>query len=198
MSDDDTYEAFPSIPRLFRTATITEKIDGSNGCILVPEDPSAPLRAGSRNRWLEPTKSGDNFGFARWVADNAEELRAGLGPGRHFGEWWGCGIQRGYGLCEKRFSLFNVSRWANQNTIDEPPALLEGQSFAPACCYVVPLLYRGPFSTVVIAEVLAALQESGSHAIPFMNPEGIVVWHEAARQLFKVTLGDDGHKGARK
>jgi hypothetical protein len=54
-----------------------------------------------------------------------------LGPGRHFGEWWGAGIQRRYGLTEKRFSLFNVTRWGEAR---------------PACCHVVPTLYRGPFS----------------------------------------------------
>ena len=52
------------------------------------------------------------FGFARWVETNRERLITLLGPGLHFGEWWGSGIQRGYGLTkgDKRFSLFNVER----------------------------------------------------------------------------------------
>ncbi len=61
---------------------------------------------GSRTRWI--TAQDDNHGFARWVEGNKQELLK-LGAGRHFGEWWGSGIQRGYGLQkgEKRFSLFN-------------------------------------------------------------------------------------------
>ena len=41
-----------------------------------------------------------------------------LVPGRHFGEWWGSGIQRGYGLDEKTFSLFNAYRWGWLNEAD--------------------------------------------------------------------------------
>jgi len=86
-----------------------------------PETPPEPVQvelafgvlAGSRSRWLQPGKQ-DNFGFAGWVAANAEALVALLGPGRHFGEWWGGGIQRKYGLGAKRFSLFNVSRYGEQ------------------------------------------------------------------------------------
>ena len=186
MSTTVPFEKFGSIPRLMREMCISEKIDGTNAAVFVPDDPAEVLLAQSRNRWITPAD--DNAGFARWVADHAEELRVGLGPGRHFGEWWGCGIQRGYGGHPKTFSLFNAGRWTSE----------DGTSLAPACCSVVPVLYRGPFSTVTVTEVLAALQASGSHAAPgFMDPEGIVVWHEAARQLFKMTLGNDGHKSAR-
>src|SRR4051812_4307796 len=101
------FQAFPSIARLFRECVVTEKIDGTNGVVHVSDD-GLTVTAGSRSRWITP--EADNFGFARWVAEHAEELRA-LGPGFHFGEWWGSGIQRRYGLDEKRFSLFNVGRW---------------------------------------------------------------------------------------
>ena len=86
------FEAFPSIPRLKRNCVISEKIDGSDAQVYVGED--GLVLAGSRNRWL--TVESDNFGFAAWVKAHEDELRTGLGPGRHFGEWWGAGIQRPY------------------------------------------------------------------------------------------------------
>lgn len=103
------FKPFQKIARLNREVLVTEKIDGTNGLVWIAED-GVEMRAGSRSRWITP--EADNFGFAKWVADNAEELRR-LGPGYHYGEWWGAGIQRRYGLTEKRFSLFNVSRWAD-------------------------------------------------------------------------------------
>jgi len=142
---------------------------------------------GSRNRWI--TSEADNFGFATWVQENAEELRK-LGPGRHFGEWWGAGIQRRYGLTEKRFSLFNTSRWLDSVGARFPSL--------PACVHVVPLLYNEQFSDTAVNEALRQLKEYGSVAAPgFMNPEGIVIYHHASRTLHKVTLGDDGHKEGR-
>lgn len=173
------FTPFPKIPRLFRDIVVMEKIDGTNASILVPED-GGPLLAGSRTRWVKP--GDDNFGFAAWVKANEETLRNGLGPGHHFGEWWGKGIQRGYGLAEKRFSLFNTKRWA------EPPPL----------CHVVPVLYRGVMSVVEIDLAVDTLALRGSVAAPgFMKPEGVVVFHTASGTMFKVTCEkDDKPKGA--
>lgn len=163
---------FPKIARLSREIIVTEKIDGTNAQIWIGED--GTIRAGSRNRWL--TVEADNFGFARWVQDNAEQLRE-LGPGRHFGEWWGARIQRRYGLTEKRFSLFNVSRWGEVR---------------PACCDVVPILYRGMFDTAAVEGCIDLLRSHGSVAAPgFMNPEGVIVFHVAANVGFKKTLHKD-------
>ena len=163
---------FPKIARLSREIIVTEKIDGTNAQILIGED--GGIRAGSRNRWLSVEL--DNFGFARWVQDHASEL-AELGPGRHYGEWWGSGIQRRYGLTEKRFSLFNVARWGEDR---------------PACCHVVPVLYRGDFDTAEIIRALESLRVNGSVAAPgFMNPEGVVVFHTAGNVGFKKTLHKD-------
>lgn len=168
---------YAKIPRLFRECVITEKIDGTNAVIYVPEDPAEPLLFGSRSRWLVRGEK-DNHGFCAWACGHEEELRT-LGPGHHYGEWWGAGIQRGYGLAEKRLSLFRA-----------PPGAL------PACCYVVPVMYVGPFSTIVVDEQLCHLTEHGSMAAPgYMNPEGVVVFHSASRKLFKATLGDDDAKG---
>ena len=46
------FKGFSKIPRLNREIIITEKIDGTNGQIYVPEDPTEPIFAASRNRWL--------------------------------------------------------------------------------------------------------------------------------------------------
>jgi hypothetical protein len=175
------FRPFPKIPRLSREIIITEKIDGTNASVYVSE--SGLVLAGKRSGWITPEN--DNAGFAKWVRDHEEELRTGLGPGLHFGEWWGSGIQRRYGLNEKRFSLFNVGRW---NEITKP-----------ACCDVVPLLYRGDFSEVAILESLLTLKNEGSLAAPgFMQPEGIVIFHIAAGVSFKKTLeGDEKPKNGK-
>lgn len=167
------FEPFPKMPRLSRDIVVTEKIDGTNAQIFITEE--MEIYAGSRNRWL--TVKDDNFGFARWVDSNLKELLE-LGPGRHFGEWWGCGIQRGYGLTEKRFSLFNTARWKYDNV--------------PACCSVVPVLYEGDFILADIDFQVFRLEMSGSLAAPgYMKPEGIVIFHTAANLCFKKTIEKD-------
>lgn len=107
------FKEFPKIPRLSRDMVITEKLDGTNACIYIGED--GEFLTGSRTRWITPGKQTDNYGFSQWAHSHKDELLK-LGPGLHFGEWWGSGIQRKYGLSEKRFSLFAVHRW-------EDPAL---------------------------------------------------------------------------
>jgi hypothetical protein len=170
---------FNKIARLSRNCVVTEKIDGTNASIVIGEDGS--FRIGSRTRWITPQD--DNYGFARWATANKEELMK-LGPGQHFGEWWGNGIQRGYGLSEKRFSLFNTARWSDD-------------AVRPSVCGVVPVLYSGIFDTNEIVNALTKLRDDGSLAAPgFIKPEGVVVWHEAARVYFKKTFDkDDEWKG---
>jgi hypothetical protein len=201
------FEEFPKIPRLKREVVITEKIDGTNAQILLvsldneqlleaakndPQvlkifpgggngDNAVALKAGSRNRYITP--EADNFGFARWVLEHADEL-ASLGEGRHFGEWYGAGIGRRYGLTEKRFALFNVARWNDQNPN------------RPACCQVVPILARG--EAINDDDVMANLLANGSQMVPgFLNPEGIIVYHSASRQMYKRTFEQDGGKWVR-
>lgn len=169
------FKPWAPIPRLNRDVLVTEKIDGTNAIIHVAED--GTITAGSRSKWLIET---DNFGFAAWVRQHTEELR-GLGAGYHYGEWYGAGIQRRYGLSEKRFALFNVRRWGGAAPVNTPPS----------CCSVVPVLAIGPQHDVVRA-ALERLRSGGSVAVPgFMRPEGIVVLHFASSQLFKVTLEND-------
>jgi RNA ligase len=181
------FEKFPKIARLNREIVITEKIDGTNAQIhiaLASEDSEYALAyhndfaiyAGSRSRWI--TVKDDNFGFARWVTENAQELIEKLGHGAHYGEWWGAGIQRRYDMNTKAFSLFNTFRW-NLDT-------------KPSCCSVVPVLYQGPFDQDAINDCLAELADVGSYASPrYKDPEGIVIFHTAANTMFKVTLKDD-------
>lgn len=187
------FQEFTPISRLSREMIVTEKIDGTNAQVTVTED--GRVFAGSRNRWITP--DADNFGFAQWVRDHAETLRDGLGVGSHYGEWWGSGIQRRYGLAEKRFSLFNVGRWVRDDGSGNRAPLGEKQQYAPPCCHVVPILSVGTFSTEAVDATLLRLAQFGSEAAPgFMKPEGVVVYHVASRTLFKKTLDkNDGHKG---
>ena len=165
---------FPKIPRLRRTIIVTEKIDGTNAVTHISN--AGEIQAGSRTRWITPER--DNFGFAAWVRDNKDELLK-LGPGLHYGEWWGQGIQRKYGLDHRRFSLFNVARW------DDP-------TVRPECCHVVPTLYRGPYGDDAVRSALDGLREHGSAAAPgFMGSEGVVIFHIAGGHLYKVALEHD-------
>lgn len=209
------FEEFPKIARLSRECVITEKIDGTNAQVhILPFDQSSPvdsyvlatraalegevtafvMLAGSRTRYITPQD--DNHGFAKWVQANAADLWT-LGEGRHYGEWWGSGIQRGYGLTkgDKRFSLFNVARWHEERDREKYP------QDPPSCCHVVPLLKVCGFDYVntYVEDCLSNLRDNGSWASPgFMKPEGVVVWHEAARTLFKKTIeGDDEGKEQR-
>lgn len=189
------FTEWPKTTRLFRDILVTEKIDGYNSAIrienllTVDTETNSPIAmvqgehddvfgvwAQSRKRLITP--GDDNFGFARWVSENAGELMPLLGEGIHFGEWWGSGIQRGYGLTkgEKRFSLFNTERHKD----------IEGYT---DLVHRVPVLYEGVFSQQAIEDCLFDLKENGSMAAPgFMNPEGICVFHSQSRVVQKVTL----------
>lgn len=197
------FQPWPKIARLNRDITITEKLDGSNAAVVIVEghhpDECAvwysaehTVFAQSRTRFITPKQ--DNYGFAGWVQRNAEALVETLGEGSHFGEWWGAGIQRKYGLTggDKRFSLFNTKRWTSDEGL-RAIAFSEVKGLD-----VVPVLYEGPFSQRAIDGVLDDLRCNGSLAVlDFDRPEGIVIFHHASREMYKVTLeGDEAPKGA--
>lgn len=209
------FNPFPKMARLRRECLVTEKIDGTNASVYIydpvlnteaeegftsardAEGKVWNIKAGSRNRWITPAS--DNFDFAKWVWDNAEEL-VKLGAGMHFGEWWGSGIQRGYGYTkgERFFSLFNAHRWTEHDTSlrgipnDNPTAPIKLTERAPVCCKVVPILYSGLFDTDVAHLAMFNLKNWGSVAAPdYMNPEGVVVYHTASGVVFKMTIKDD-------
>lgn len=193
----EAFRPFNKIPRLHGRCVVTEKLDGTNACVEFEKTAGGvfTMAACSRNRRLvtiewHPDREqwpavewqdgkGDNFGFGQWFLAHYLELRA-LGYGRHFGEWWGQGIGRTYGLEEKRFSLFHAN----------PLKTL------PACVSVVPELeVLEAFSSSQIDMIMASLKVAGSQAAPgFMDPEGIVIFHERSGQLFKYTY-DAGPKG---
>jgi hypothetical protein len=207
------FQAWPKTPRLNRSAVYTEKIDGTNAAVIIEEFPFGTHRevppntklvfgpdddidnagyptveylvaAQSRTRLITPGKNTDNYGFAGWVWDNAEELARTLGAGRHFGEWWGQGIQRRYDLDHKKFSLFNVNRWEDKL----PPTPLVDAGILGT----VPVLSRDNFGSDVVSNVLEHLSAFGSFAAPgFDKPEGIIVYHTQSKQNFKVLIEND-------
>lgn len=194
MSTFPEFSEFPKMARLSRDIVITEKIDGTNAQVLITED--GDMFTGSRTRWITPQD--DNYGFAKWAEGNKSELLK-LGAGKHFGEWWGNGIQRGYGLPkgEKRFSLFNTIRWCAygqtpSRIITQDPKIEKYQEVLPEICHLVPLLYIGRFNSYDIENCLYGLKNNGSVAAPgFLKPEGIVVFHTAGNVGFKKTIEKD-------
>jgi len=206
------FTPWPKIARLNREIVITEKIDGTNAAIgVIPEGHDdmgnfTPRRVYAQSRNNIITSEKDNVGFAAWVERNATILGDTLGPGLHFGEWWGVGIQRGYGLSSRHFSLFNTARWASgEGALALSNARLNG--LAIDC---VPVLYEGPWTECIIeyfingerktiasvdwapTTVINVLKFAGSRAAPgFMQPEGIVIFHKASGSMFKVTCEDD-------
>lgn len=195
---------YPKIPRWSRNVIITEKIDGMNGQILItaiPNDYTSPtliaykkeadsacaygttwgMFVGSRNRLLTLNKSGDTHGFAAWCKERAEAVFDKLGPGRHFGEFWGKGINRNYGLDHNRFSLFRRDLW-------------EGKELPPDF-YVVPKLGEGlvHHNTIYIPDIcLNLLISNGSYACKgYMDPEGVVIFHTASGHLYKKYCKND-------
>lgn len=145
------FREWPKIPRWSNeNYVITEKIDGTNGCIIVTD--YGDIFAQSRSRILDESSVGDNFGFCKWVHGNKDELLK-LGTGYHYGEWWGYGIQRGYGLADRKFSLFNI--WHKD---------------IPECVIKVPVVEKN------YERSYNRLMEVGSIAAPgYMKPEGFVM-----------------------
>lgn len=194
-----TFEAWPKTPRLRAERTsITEKIDGTNAAVIIEKvDFESPLYqqdsqaalvgwqengpyyevgAQSRKRLINPNQ--DNAGFAGWVWSNAYELVELLGPGRHYGEWWGQGIQRRYGMDRKVFSLFNYHRWSKHAQATDGWR----NRARDINMSLVPLLSFGKFSDQSVEDALNLLRENGSFAsaewgVRFDRPEGVVIRH---------------------
>lgn len=184
----------PKIARFNRPVIVTEKIDGTNAGVLVHED--GRVEACSKNRVLRPGEP-DNFGFRAWVETKADELRT-LGHGLHRGEWWGKGIQRHYGCHEKRFSLFNVQRWRRFPDVEDVLDLRAEELglvrvSPPPCCDVVPVLGVTFIpNTSLFSILIDGLRVNGSVVFGgFMRPEGIVIFHTAQGNMFKITLEHD-------
>ncbi len=196
------FQAWPKIPRLTNEEmTITEKIDGTNACVIIlpysvdheemiqqghakcfHDDESALMftfATQSRKRFIWPGKDTDNAGFAAWAWERATFLIDTLSYGKHYGEWYGRGIQRSYGLMEKRFALFNPWRYTDVD-LD-----IEGLE-------VVPTLYTGNVHATAIQDTLFALREFGSVAVPGQKAEGVIVQHKLSGSTYKAFVDDDG------
>ncbi len=188
------FREFAKIARYSRETIVTEKIDGTNASVFIGED--GDFLTGSRTRWITPED--DNFGFSRWAHDHKNELLT-LGPGHHFGEWWGSKIQRGYGYKngERFWSLFNTMRWCLPSRDPEviPCAdrrVIKMQDILPPCVGLVPVLWRGQMDYLNVNSIMQKLAATGSLAAPgFPNPEGIVIYHVAGNVAFKKTIEKD-------
>lgn len=197
------FEKWPSIPRWANEkVTVTEKIDGTNACVVIlpwaPEhspmvqdgyalvdyigNDMVTFAVQSRKRFIKPGKDTDNAGFAGYAFSWYDKFIETLGYGKHYGEWWGYGIQRGYDMKNKRFSLFSPWRY---DTVD-----LSKVDHLD----VVPTLYQGNSAGYLTTDIiLATLEKEGSKAAPgFMRPEGIIIQAQLTGAKYKAFTWDDG------
>jgi hypothetical protein len=168
------FKGWPKTPRdRGNNITITEKIDGTNACVIVRDGEVVGFQ--SRTRLIKP--GDDNMGFASWGFEHREEL-AQLGDGYHYGEWAGPGIQNNpHMLTEKQFFLFDTFRPAES---------------LPECIKQVAVLYNGPSSAEVIDQVMADLWVSAGEQ--GYIPEGIVIYNHNSRSRMKKTFANTNGK----
>lgn len=186
LDQEDTmgqFRKWGSTPRWHKGLTITEKIDGTNACVVIYD---GQVKAQSRNRMITPDN--DNAGFAKWVYENAGALTDTLGYGYHYGEWFGPGIQKNpLGVESKRFALFQATKYTTENGFDlEQVDGLE----------TVPLLFHGQANVHTIPDVMSSMYKSHVKGADVdATPEGIIVWHKETQQKYKILLeGDAFHK----
>lgn len=161
------FKAWGKIPRENPViVTISEKIDGTNACIVIVDGEIVGVQ--SRKKFITPEN--DNYGFASWVEENKANLLP-LGNGYHYGEWAGLGIKGNpLRLEKKHFFLFNTLRWNEKN------------HNRPACCDVVPVLYIGKLNPDTVPILLERLKEDE------MTREGVVVYYHISRKYIKHTV----------
>ena len=164
------FKAWEKIPRENPfNVTITEKMNGTNACIIIIDGEIVGVQ--SRTRMITPED--DNYGFAGWAERNAEDL-TNLGDGYHYGEWAGLGIKKNpHNLPEKQFFLFNTFRWNSE------------KPNRPECCNVVPILFQGMLTPETIPELLIKLQLDAAEN---QTPEGVIAYHHACRKYTKHTI----------
>lgn len=169
------YNSFPSIERLENIyCVISEKIDGTNGLIEINE---TNVRFGSRNRYI--SFSDDNAGFANFfrhyearfedvakdIITKEPESSDESYPLRIYGEWFGCGIQRGYGLKDKFFMPFSFFYGEKLIEYQVPNVITPN------------IMYTGKFSMEVVNTCMQQLKLNGSGVVKdYKQPEGIVIF----------------------
>ena len=192
------FKGWGSTTRENKNKTITEKLDGTNACIIIY---NGQVQAQSRKRMITPDD--DNFGFAKWVYDNAGVLTDTLGYGYHYGEWFGEGIQKNpLGIEGKRFALFHPTKYSEANGYElNKIGGLE----------TVPLLHHGQCDLYTIVDVMEDLNEYGTKVVgakreikelPWgdtyeraVDAEGIIIWNNETQTRTKMLLKDDAfHK----
>lgn len=182
------FKSFPEIKKLGSTEfSVTQKIHGTNAQVMIypkkmernvdagngqgyteiVETGEMELLVGSRTRWIVP--GDDNYGFAAFVYANKQEFIDKLGPGQHFGEWAGPGINSGEGLSQKTFILFDYWKFPSERPL--PPQTA-----------TVPVLYSGSFDLSQVEKCMEDLKTNGSRLVAgFMRSEGVVVQIKGTR-----------------
>lgn len=197
---DDRFEAWPKtkhLDKVLGSVMVTEKIDGTNACIVFDGD--GEMFVQSRNRIITPAQ--DNAGFAVWAYRNQEELFHILGQGRHYGEWWGQHIQRRYDMKHNVFSVFNVNRFYKTG----PDGLDSASTRAASTSldgYVtaVPQVYYGEYGTEEMWDAIAPLRGGVSLAaamqgVEFKDPEGVCFYFREFDKVAKLVFAHPGrHK----
>lgn len=165
------FKEWPKIPRgKGDSMTITEKIDGTNACIII--EGGVIVGVQSRNRLI--SIHDDNYGFAQYVEKNKEELLK-LGEGYHYGEWAGEGIQKNpHKIVGKKLFLFNSERWR------------DGRQPRPKGVECVPILWEGTPDKDTINDVMDDLWSTA--AVEGYKPEGVIVWYHKTRRYEKYTF----------
>lgn len=171
---DIEFKPWPKIPRgRNMKVVITEKMDGTNACVIVQDGEVVGVQ--SRSRMIKPED--DNFGFAAWVEQNKEEL-VKLGNGYHYGEWVGPGIQKNpHKLEEKTFYSFNTMRPAET---------------LPECVSQVAVLYEGALTPTIVDECMENLWKEQTEL--GRVPEGIIVYNITNKTFEKYTYANQDGK----
>ena len=173
-------ELFKAWPRITRESpwkvTITEKLDGTNGCIIIQDGNIVGVQ--SRRRMITP--SDDNYDFAKWVAANNDDLLS-LGDGYHYGEWIGEGIQKNpHQITGREFYLFTTHRWQ------------DGNPNRPKCCKVVPVLFEGILTPVLLDRIMSVLAAEG--VANNVVKEGVIIYYHTFRNYTKYTFHNNKGK----
>lgn len=184
----EDFKGYPKTPRLEQeTVTISEKVDGTNGVLYIHKphlcdvtngiELSPYVLAGSRSKWLqdEGKKSWDNHGFGAWVAEHASELH-NLPAGFHYGEWYGKGINHGYGMTDRKFMLFNRKRYER---LEDLPKCVELETIIEDEVPVYELLS-------VIDRIKNEVSVKGSYHVPGQAMvEGLIMRFRLSAKVYK-------------
>jgi hypothetical protein len=183
------FRSFSSIPRWSKGVAVSEKIDGTNAQIHIVQygdeefdfdghawlaiaknfERDQYMLVASRNKYIMLDQ--DNQGFGNWCLANVAELWK-LGPGRHYGEWAGPGIQKNpLNLEEKRLFMFNP-KWVDQG---------------PSCVEIAPVLAEC-MDAGDIDQLMADLKRNGTQVEGGKGQaEGVVIYHHGSGKLYKAT-----------